>query len=449
LDITDTKFGRYHTQYGVPGFTYDRMPGTGYAYMKYYLDPNFKAENFLGGEYDFGVGLNQTELNYFLKNYLLDDVYRFSLQRDMDDYTIDEKLTAGYIMTELRVGDFLMFMPGARYELTDIDATGKSGTVNSLEDEGLIDDERIQDTTAVIRHSKWFPMVHLRIKPVDWFDIRLAYTTTVSYPRLGFIIPSQKIKASEVVVEYGNPFLKPQMATNYDVYFSLYGNRIGLFTVGWFNKSIDNLIYLRSGHIIMDPAKEGVDKSLKGYSITRPENNPLKTKVNGFEVEWQTNFKWLPYPFDGIVISANYSHIWSETSFPRSFIKQERIPTFPFLKNTVIDTFRVGKMPDQAADIANFSLGYDLGNFSGRVSMLLQGKTLTFVGVREELDGYIDSYIRWDLSLKYDLTEYLGIFYNLNNFTDTPDQSFMQTAKYATGREYYGWTMDLGLNIKL
>jgi outer membrane receptor protein involved in Fe transport len=106
-------------------------------------------------------------------------------------------------------------------------------------------------------------------------------------------------------------------------------------------------------------------------------------------------------------------------------------------------------MPNQAADIANFSLGYDLGNFSGRVSMLLQGKTLSFVGVREELDGFTDTYIRYDLSLKYSISKNIDIFYYLNNFTDRPDQSFMQTAKYATGREYYGYTMNMGFNLKL
>ena len=53
------------------------------------------------------------------------------------------------------------------------------------------------------------------------------------------------------------------------------------------------------------------------------------------------------------------------------------------------------------------------------------------------------------LSLKYDITHNFGIFYNLNNFTNQPDESFMQTARYATGREYYGWTTDIGISIKL
>jgi outer membrane receptor protein involved in Fe transport len=105
-------------------------------------------------------------------------------------------------------------------------------------------------------------------------------------------------------------------------------------------------------------------------------------------------------------------------------------------------------MPDQAADIANISLGYDLGRFSGRVSMLLQGKTLTYVGSREELDGFTDTYTRWDLSLKYEFIDDMSLYANVNNLTDAPDQSFMQTARYATGREYYGWTANLGITLE-
>lgn len=448
LDKTDAQYPQYHSQYGTPGFTFVRMPGTGYAAMSNYVDNGFDPGTFLDGEYEYGTGLNTGELHYFLTHYLYDQVYRFSLQRDLDDYEITDVLRAGYAMTQIDVGSFLMIMPGARYERTSMDAVGRVGVVNTPEDEGLLDNEQVRDTAATVTYGEWFPMLHVRVRPTEWCDLRVAYTKSISYPRLDYVIPAKKIRASTVTVEYGNPHLAPQLATNYDGYLSFYGNRIGLLTLGGFYKKIENLIYVRSGHVILDPVKEGVEQNLRGYSIIRPENNPFTTEVYGFECEWQTSFKWLPQPFDGIVVNVNYSHIWSETKFPRSFVRQDRIPTPPFLLTSVVDTFRTGPMPDQASDIANVSIGYDVGNFSGRVSMLVQGKTLTFVGVREELDGYTDTFTRWDLSLKYDLVKNVSVFANLNNFTNAPDQSFMQTARYATGREYYGWTADLGVTVK-
>jgi TonB-dependent receptor len=448
LDITDDLFEVYHSKYNQPGFVYERMPGTNYAKMNNYLDPSFDAGTFLDGRYDFGVGLDAAELEYFLDKYLMDNVYRFSLERDLDDYSVTDRLTAGYIMTELNLGNHFMFMPGARYETTTLDATGKAGVVNSEDEEGNLDYNTIRDTTSLKSYGEWFPMIHFRAKPTHWFDVRLAYTQTVSYPRLDYIIPAKRIKAASKIVEYGNTLLNPQLATNYDIYLSFYGRKIGLLTLGAFYKNITNLIYLRSGHIILDPVKEGVADNLKGFAIVRPENNINDTKVYGLEVEWQTNFSWLPGPFNGFVFSINYSHLWSETHFPRSFVKRERISEFPFLKSTVIDTFRTGPMPDLASDIANISLGYDQGPFSGRLSMLLQGKTLSFVGVREELDGFTDTYLRWDMTLTWDLTKHYELFYNMNNLTDRPDESYMQTARYPTSREFYGWTSDFGVAIK-
>ena len=51
-------------------------------------------------------------------------------------------------------------------------------------------------------------MIHVRIRPAEWCDLRLAYTETVSYPRLDYVIPSRKIRASHNL-DMGNPGCGP------------------------------------------------------------------------------------------------------------------------------------------------------------------------------------------------------------------------------------------------
>ena len=41
-------------------------------------------------------------------------------------------------------------------------------------------------------------------------------------------------------LELGNTALQPALARNYDVYASIFKNRIGLFTFGYFTKELDN-----------------------------------------------------------------------------------------------------------------------------------------------------------------------------------------------------------------
>ena len=112
LDSSNDDFAVHHSKYGAPGFEYERMPGTSYPKMTNYLDPSFDAGDFLDGEYEFGVGLDDRELRYFLDRYLMDNVFRFSLERDLDDYHVTDLLSAGYVMSELNLGRFLMLMPG-------------------------------------------------------------------------------------------------------------------------------------------------------------------------------------------------------------------------------------------------------------------------------------------------------------------------------------------------
>ena len=443
LDIHNLAFEKHHTEYENPHFDYKWL-STGSSSIYNYIDSGFDAGKFLNGAYNFGIGLNGNELDHLLKVFLLDSLYQPSTSALLDDYEVAEDISAGYIMSEINFGRFLMFLPGIRYEYTHADMTGRKGTVTNYS-EPQLNNPFVTDTTAISNYGNWFPMFQTRIRPIKWFDIRLAYTKSLSRPRLDWMIPEKKVFGASQRVKFGRPDLKPQISSNYDIFLSLYSNHIGLFTLGGFFKDIRDLIFYRSGHIILNAEKEGFSHDLQGFTLERAENNPFLTKVKGLEVEWQTNFHWLPSPLDGIVLNANYSHIWSKTHYPRSFVKQEKINVFPFLKTTVCDTFRTGRMLDQANDIANIAIGYDKGPFSARLSMLYQGNTLSSVGERPELDGFTADLLRWDLSIKYRIGKYIGIFWNWNNITNEPDESFQQVTRYPTAREFYGLTTDLGI----
>lgn len=447
LDNSNFDYALHHSQYGQPGFTFQQLP-TGWPSVFNYLDSDFETENFLGGEYEFGPRLNRNELNYLLKTFLLDSVYRTSSLANLDDYEVNEKISAGYIMSEINLGRFLMFLPGVRFEQTTADLTGRKGTIPDEFYESELNKQFISDTTTTVTYGRWFPMFHARVRPTDWFDIRLAYTKTLSRPRLDWMLPKKKVYGVEQTVDYGRPDLIPQISTNYDAFVSIYSNKIGLLTLGGFYKEIDDLIFNRIGHKILNAAKEGFPKELQGFKLNRPENNPYITQISGMEIEWQTNFRWLPKPLDGFILNVNYTHLWSKTNFPRSFVKQDKIPVFPFVKTSVIDTFRVGDMLDQADDIANIAIGYDKSFFSARLSILYQGKTLTAVGERPELDGFTSDLLRMDLSLKFSLNQRLGLFFNWNNINNEPDESFQLVTRYPTNREFYGWTMDAGIGYE-
>jgi TonB-dependent receptor len=267
---------------------------------------------------------------------------------------------------------------------------------------------------------------------------------------MNWMLPKRKVHGSGREIELGRPDLKPQLSTNYDVFLSFYSNSIGLFTAGGFYKEIDDLILYRTNRLIVNDYEDfGFTEAYRGYTVERAENNIFETTVKGFEVEWQTHFHWLPKPFDGLLLNVNYSRIWSETNYPRTLVKQEQIPYPPFVISTVIDTFRTGRMPDQSADIANLAIGYDKGPFSARLSMLYQGNTLNDVQNRDLLDGFSGDLLRWDLAVRVNFSEYFFVFWNLNNISNRSDDTYQKQSEFLTYREFYGWTMDLGVQFNL
>ncbi len=438
------QFVRHHTQFGTSGFDYKTVTG-GFPSVANYLDATFKATDYLNGRYDFGYRLDADELNHLMQGYVLDSLLIGSSIEDLDDYETTEAVAAGYVMSEWNLGRLLMILPGVRYEHTHTDMTGRKGWIADSETEPGLDDPVVYDTTATNAYARWFPMMHVRVRPTNWFDLRLAYTKTLSRPRLDYLMPLKAVDGSAQTVEFGRPDLKPQISSNYDLFLSFYGNQLGLLTCGGFYKEISDLIFMRTGHKILNAQKEGYTSDLQGLTLIQPENNPNLTKVKGWEAEWQTRFDWLPNPLNGLVLNINFTHLWSETKFPRSFVRQQKINVFPFVRTTVVDSFRIGRMPDQANDIMNVSIGYDKGPLSARISMLHQGKTLSQVGERPELDGFTADLLRWDLSANYRLSKHLKLFFNWNNIANEPDESYQQATRFLTHQEYYGWTTDFGI----
>ena len=396
-----------------------------------FLQPDFEADDFLDGAYAFGPGLEVGRLDDFWATY--SDYYETNRFVELQDYEAGESISAGYLMAELNLGRRLMLLPGFRYEWTTNDYLGQIGQLrDQLGRQGTL-----TDTTGGQSYGEFLPMVHVRYKFTPWLDLRLAVTRSLSRPDYYNLVPFEEINDAEQTVRRGNPLLKHTKAWNYDAFLSLYSNRFGLLTLGGFYKKLRDIDYLKLGFRV-------TEGEFANYTLTEPTNADEST-VYGFEVDVQTNLRFLPSPLDGIVINANYAYAHSETFFP-FFEIGPRSPDPPF-RPTLIDTVRVGRLPGQADHIANLSLGYEKGGFSGRLSMIYQGESLALVGTRSELDGFTDDLVRWDLALTQKIGALKGtsFFANVNNLSNRPEISYLGIAAFPTAEEYFGWTFSAGV----
>ncbi len=116
-------------------------------------------------------------------------------------------------------------------------------------------------------------------------------------------------------------------------------------------------------------------------------------------------------------------------------------------------------MPGQVDNLLNVSIGYEKKGFSARISMIYQGSSLfsseetdagtlaKSVGIIPELDQIVGSSTRWDLSVKQDITKNFQVYLNINNLTNTNENSYLAGSINVLPTSFfvYGLTADIGI----
>jgi TonB-dependent receptor len=408
-----------------------------------FIDPTYNPENFLGGNYTI-----QNIPDLSLANEigdLLEPTFFHSYPRSIkDDYSGYEDYNAGFLMTDIKIGSFITFIPGFRYEKNRTIYTGVRGNEQTkLEYIGYAH----YDTTTTRENEFFLPMIHLKYKPVEWFDVRLAYTQTISRPNYNQIIPSWNRRLKDVA--WNNPYLKPARSTNIDLYASIFSNEIGLFSVGGFYKKIEDLIFSPGASAIVDPDVYGLPETSAGKTIYRMINNKYPVYVKGIEIEWQTHFWYLPGLLKGIVFNINYTHTESEVKYPRTIVETEYLNESPWVQITNIDTFFTDRLINQPNNILNVTIGYDYKGFSTRISMLYQDDIFRQDNFWRKLRSTSDELIRWDISIRQKLPiKGLEVLGNFNNVTASIERDINIGTNYPRREQHYGFMADIGIRYR-
>jgi TonB-dependent receptor len=372
--------------------------------------------------------------DYTRGKYFLDETYDFKYAYDIDktsdfyaalklplhragsaqyDFSGAEIFTAGYLMGSFSIGPRLSLIAGGRYEYYNMNYHSTMFYVtHPVDGNGNL----IDTLNSVDRNdNNFFPNAQLRYKFTDWADIRLAYSQTVSRPDYKAILPNTFFN-ERILTQAGNPKLKPAIATNYDAYLSFYNNEIGLFTVGGFYKEMEDVFFetiIYYGNLsyynvtFPDSAfweSQGIRPPGRSEKVTTYLNNPNPAYIRGLEVEWQTNFWYLPQPLNSLVLSINYTRVWSKMDYQQLRTQPVRNPqTGQIVDYITTDTVRTARLLNQGDNILNIALGVDYKGFSGRISFNLQGNVITKVGARPEDDEFTGNIYKWDFTLKQNL----------------------------------------------
>jgi TonB-dependent receptor len=423
--------------------------------MNNFIDPAYEFGKLFDGDYSMIAPLNyamlskaydllQSNVDYF-KSINSEGGFGYGYSSSKThDHEGHEGRSAAYVTSTFKIGTDITFIPGVRYQNLRTTYTGIRGSSTSS-----TYFYNSYDTTVTKNHGYWLPDISLKYKPFSWFDIRLSYTNTLSYPDYNTIIP--RVDMSTSSISFGNYNLKPSRSTNYDVYLSFYENTLGLLTVGGFLKQIKDMIYGWTYHVSGKNAMpylpwKIMDSYMSNtvYTVGTYVNNPYKVNDYGMELDWQTHFWYLPGPLSGLVFNINYTHIFSKAEYPYFVTKTVG------RKVQYIDSSYTSRLIYQPDDVLNLSIGFDYKDFSARVSMLYQSDIFTGTDFWPQLRAHTAKYQRWDLSVKQNLPWYdIQVYGDINNINGEYDKSVIAAGGTPTSLQEYGMVADIGIRLKL
>ncbi|ESQ84790.1 hypothetical protein AEAC466_06960 [Asticcacaulis sp. AC466] len=191
-------------------------------------------------------------------------------------------------------------------------------------------------------HINFLPSFNMKVQLNDTWLARFAYSRAMSRPDMGYLrnyfyVQGSALTSSEMYIgnpnvvlgtgtggpatscdvgtpcsykgyrytaSSGNPYLKPTTADQYDLTFENYFAAVGSFSFDLFYKKFYD--YVQNGtRQVVTLTHAGVTRDVQ---VTGPVNGQ-GASLKGFEVAYQRYFDFLPAPFDGFGIQANYTHI--------------------------------------------------------------------------------------------------------------------------------------------
>ncbi len=321
---------------------------------------------------------------------------------------------------------------GLRYARTKQDTLGYAAITNP---NGSVD---ISPLLVEREYGNWLPSLNLAAELVEDVVVRFSAAKVITRPTLASLSPggSLTILPSNRVYNTGNPFLDPTKATNLDLAAEWYFAPGSMLSVGWFQKDISTL----SGTNIADSvpfSSLGLPASLLTGTNVQPGDlfeyrrvvNGEGGKINGFELNYQHQLRFLPGFLSNLGVLANYTYVDADIEYPG-----------PGGSAPVS-----GPLTNLSKDSANGTLFYEDDRLSLRASVSYRsGYVTAFAGGAREssTEEGVNSALTLDASASYKITDALSITLEGLNLTDAfqdfyIDEDDRVVLYHNTGRQYY------------
>jgi iron complex outermembrane recepter protein len=310
--------------------------------------------------------------------------------------------------------------------------------------------------TAENSYTDVLPSLNMRWEPVENLILRFAASKAIARPNFsdmqayqqlsaspregippqepGDILPPEDLNLTGSSTD--NPYLEPMKANQFDLSLEWYfdPDKGGMAWVNFFKKDVSD--YFRNQSRLV--AYPGADGNQYEYLVTQTINTGT-ARIQGAEIGWTQFFDFLPAPFDGLGISANYTYIDSSTKIPNE-VDAQPVDT---------DGSTFGDMPADGLSKNSYNVAafYEKGPWQIRLAYNWRSEYLLSVGangyngndggVTWKLPVYSDAYGQLDGSIFYKFNDHVQLGLEMNNLNNAEQRTIMD--QNGAGKRVTSW----------
>ena len=326
-----------------------------------------------------------------------------------NSYLIEESITSAYAMLDMDhqvAGLPLKGNLGVRVAQTQQTSSGHASVAGV--------------TTPVSFDEEYTDLLPSANFTLNWTDdllTRAAIAKVITRADLQDMAPRLTFNSGDVnTATGGNPTLNPFEAWQYDLTLEWYLDKVTALSAGVFYKDISTFIQTQKSDLVFNGVTYELSSKVNGSNA----------EVTGMEIAYQQVFKYLPAPFDGFGVQANYT--WTDSSAV-------------YVDN---DKSVKGDLEDVAKNSYNLTAFYEKNGLGIRLSYSWRDGVLNQIGTNSLASENKAAYGTLDLSASYDVSDSITIFVEGINVTDQAQQDFVQGDEFRSYTDY-GSTYSLGL----
>ena len=356
-----------------------------------------------------------------------------------NNYAVQEKDKSGFAQVDFKFD--ALGMPvrgnvGVRYVETRQQSTGYAylgGVVTPI--------------IANRSYSDTLPSFNVALEPVDDLLVRFAAAKAMTRPGLGQLSPGSafNVAGSTRAVTAGNPNLDPIRSTNFDLSAEWYFQPGSLMSVALFHKNLSSFVQTVTTNTTFGNNPFGLPDSAavtacgnqttdcNTTTTTWSFNVPINTpggNLNGFEINFQQGFKFLPGFLGNTGALLNYTYVKA----PVNYVNAQRV------------TVSRQNLTNLSPKAYNATLYYEDRVFSARVSAAYRSRYLTAVPGADNtaatpiLFQGTNSTLNVDASVQWTISKHFKVSIEGINLTDQFQDQFIGTQDllsvyHHTGRE--------------